>query len=78
VPGAVLYIRVSTAAQEAQTYNLPTQTRKVEDRCERDGLPVLKTFTDAESARTTDRPQFQAMLQYCRAHRGKVTHVVFC
>jgi site-specific DNA recombinase len=77
VPGAVLYIRVSTAAQEAQTYNLPTQTRKVEDRCKRDGLPVLKTFTDAESARTTDRPQFQAMLAYCRKHQGKVTHVVF-
>ena len=77
MPGAVLYIRVSTAAQEAQTYNLPTQTRKVEDRCERDALPVLKTFTDAESARTTDRPQFQAMLAYCRKYRGKVTHVVF-
>ena len=77
MPGAVCYIRVSTAAQEAQTYNLPTQTRKVEDRCERDGLPILKTFTDAESARTTDRPQFQAMLAYCRKHRGKVTHVVF-
>ena len=77
MPGAVCYIRVSTAAQEAQTYNLPTQTRKVEDRCERDGLPVLKTFTDAESARTSDRPQFQAMLAYCRKHRGKVSHVVF-
>ncbi len=75
--GAVLYIRVSTAAQEAQAYNLPTQTRKVKERCERDGLPVLKTFTDAESARTTDRPQFQAMLAYCRKHQGKVTHVVF-
>ena len=45
VPGAVCYIRVPTAAQEAQTYNLPTQTRKVEDRCNRDALPILKTFT---------------------------------
>jgi DNA invertase Pin-like site-specific DNA recombinase len=77
MPGAVLYIRVSTAAQEAQIYNLPTQTRKVEDRCKHDGLPILKTFIDADSARTTDRPQFQEMLTYCREHRGKVTHVVF-
>jgi len=25
---------------------------------------------------TTDRPQFQAMLAYCRAHGNEVTHVV--
>lgn len=78
VPGAVLYIRVSTAEQADQTNNLPTQTRKVENRCKQEGLPVLKKFVDAgESARTTDRPQFQAMMQYCREHRGKITHVVF-
>ena len=78
MPGAVLYIRVSTAEQADQTNNLPTQTRKVEERCQREGLPVLQKFIDAgESARNTDRPQFQAMLQYCRTHRGKVTHVVF-
>ncbi|MFZ0801972.1 MAG: recombinase family protein, partial [Terriglobales bacterium] len=43
----------------------------------REGLSVTKTFTDAESARTTDRPQFQEMLSYCRKHKGKITHVVF-
>jgi site-specific DNA recombinase len=78
VSGAILYIRVSTAEQANEANNLPTQTRKVEDRCKRDSLPILKTFTDAgESARTTDRPQFQAMLEYCRRHRGKVSHIVF-
>ncbi len=40
-------------------------------------LPVLKTFIDAESARTADRTQFQEMLKFCRTHRSKVTHVVF-
>ena len=73
---AVLYVRVSTDEQAGQRHNLPTQKRKVEDRCAREGLDVLKVFTDAESARTTDRPQFQAMLDYCRKHRNKVTHVV--
>jgi site-specific DNA recombinase len=78
VPGALCYIRVSTAEQADQAHNLPTQKRKVEDRCKRDGLPILKTFGDAgESARTSDRPQFQAMLEYCRTHKAKVTHVVF-
>lgn len=56
---------------------MPTQKRKVEERCERDGLTLIKTFTDAgESARTTDRPQFQSMLDYCRKNRGKVKYVV--
>lgn len=75
--GAVLYIRVSSQEQADSPYNLPTQRRKVEDRCKRDALPVLKTFVDAESARTADRTQFQEMLTYCRTHRSKVTHVVF-
>ncbi len=72
------YVRVSTAEQADQANNLPTQQRKCADRCNRDGLPVVKTFTDAgESARTTDRPQFQAMMDYCHKHRARVTHVVF-
>ena len=76
-PNAVCYIRVSTDEQANQAHNLPTQRRKVEERCTRDALPILKTFIDAESARTTDRTQFQAMLDYCRKHKGKITHVVF-
>lgn len=77
MPGALNYIRVSSPEQADQVHNLPTQKRKVEDRCKHDGLPVLKVFVDVESARTDERPQFQAMLEYCRTHRGKVTHVVF-
>lgn len=77
MPGAVTYCRVSTPEQADQAYNLPTQQRKVEERCKREGLSVVKTFTDAESARTTERPQFQAMMAYCRAHKSKISHVVF-
>jgi site-specific DNA recombinase len=76
--GAVTYCRVSTAEQADQANNLPTQQRKVEERCKREALSIVRTFTDAgESARTTDRPQFQEMLAYCRAHKAKVSHVVF-
>ncbi|MFZ3188871.1 MAG: recombinase family protein, partial [Candidatus Sulfotelmatobacter sp.] len=74
---AVLYVRLSTDEQANQVQNLPTQERKCTDRCKRDGLTIDKTFTDAESARTAERPQFQAMLDYCRKHKGKITHVVF-
>jgi site-specific DNA recombinase len=74
---AVVYVRVSTDEQASKVHNLSTQQRKCTDRCTRDCLEVAKTFIDADSARTVDRPHFQAMLDYCRHHKGKITHVVF-
>ncbi|MGA2100970.1 MAG: recombinase family protein [Candidatus Sulfotelmatobacter sp.] len=75
---AVVYVRVSTEEQAGKAQNLPTQKRKCEARCEQEGLTVAKVFTDAgQSARTTERPEFQAMLEYCRKHKGKISHVVF-
>ena len=74
---AIIYVRVSTDEQASKAQNLPTQERKCAARCAQQGWDITKTFTDADSARTTDRPQFQAMLTYCRKHKGKITHVVF-
>jgi DNA invertase Pin-like site-specific DNA recombinase len=75
--GAVLYIRVSTAEQAKQQYNLPVQENKNRDFCQQQNLRVLRLFTDrGESARSTDRTEFQKMLAYCRENRGKVSHVV--
>src|SRR5580704_2051267 len=56
--------------------NIPSQTKKARDDCDRLSLPVLKIFVDEESARTTDRPNLQKLLDYCREHRGKVSHVI--
>lgn len=40
-------------------------------------LAVFEVFIDpGESARTVDRPEFQQMLAYCRAHRREVRYVV--
>jgi site-specific DNA recombinase len=74
---ALVYVRVSTEEQAEKRYNLSTQTNKCTDRCERENLSVIKTFTDAESGRTAERPQLQEMLTYCYKHKSKVTHVVF-
>jgi site-specific DNA recombinase len=73
---AVIYIRVSTEEQASQQHNLPAQERKCVEFCTRNGLEPLKVFTDAESGRTGDRAQFQAMIQYCRENRARITHVV--
>lgn len=73
---AVIYTRVSTDEQASQQHNLPAQERKCVEYCSRNNLEPLKVFTDAESGRTDDRPQFQAMIRFCQQHRARVTHVV--
>src|SRR5207244_4632867 len=75
--GAVCYIRVSTAEQASGNNSLPVQEKKLRDYCKLHDLAVLKVFVDpGESARTTDRPEFQRMLTYCREHRKNISHLI--
>jgi site-specific DNA recombinase len=60
---AVIYLRVSTKEQAEEGYSIPAQAeacrRYIGDR----GWELSDEYVDrGESARTTDRPQFQAML----------------
>jgi site-specific DNA recombinase len=77
VPGAVIYVRVSTEDQARENAaNLPTQQKKCRDHCQREALPVLKVFVDEESARTANRTNLQELLTYCGKNRGAVSQVV--
>jgi site-specific DNA recombinase len=77
VPGALVYIRISDEEQgRRNAANLPTQQKKATDHGTRIGLPILKVFSDEESARTQERDGLQKLLDYCREHRGKVSHVI--
>ena len=76
--GAVIYVRVSSDDQiRRNSANLPTQIRKCQDFCDHEKLEVLKQFNDeGESGRTTDRPAFQKMMQFCRDPKNKGITVV--
>jgi DNA invertase Pin-like site-specific DNA recombinase len=59
---AVIYTRVSTEEQ-AKNLSLETQQRECRDYCERNGYTVDRVFEErGASAKTTVRPEFQAML----------------
>ena len=78
---AVAYVRISSEEQlKKSTTNIATQTRKCAEACERAGLELVKVFTDeGESAykqAASERPQLQAMLNYLKQNKRKVTHVV--
>ncbi len=73
---AVIYCRVSTKEQ-VQNYSLPTQKKACIEYCQRNGFEVNQIFVDeGESAKTTDRTEFQKLLAYCRQNKGKVQYVV--
>src|ERR1700739_395416 len=79
---AVAYVRISSEEQlKKSATSVATQTRKCAEACEREGLELVKVFTDeGESAfkqASSKRPQLQAMLKYIRQNKGKCTHVVF-
>jgi site-specific DNA recombinase len=74
---AVVYCRVSTKEQ-VKNLSLSTQLKACRDYCEREGYEVAREFTDAgESAKTTDRPEFQKLLEFCRLHKREIQFVVF-
>jgi len=76
MPGAVLYARVSTIEQAATNNSLPVQRTKFHTLCAQRNLTALETFVDKQSGRNTERPAFQKMLAYCRAHKHTVSCVV--
>jgi DNA invertase Pin-like site-specific DNA recombinase len=73
--GAVLYCRVSTKDQ-LENFSMETQEAACRQHSKRLGCEVLKVFLEAESAKDTKRPQFQAMLEYCSRNRARISVVV--
>ena len=73
---AVVYCRVSTKEQ-VDNLSLSTQQARCIDFCTQRDWPVLRVFKDeGESAKTTDRPQFQQMLVFCKRKQNDVSYVV--
>ena len=73
---AVIYCRVSTKDQ-VENFSLATQQKACVEFCARNNFAVEKIFIEeGESAKTANRTEFQKMLEYCRAHKGRVHWVV--
>lgn len=73
---AIVYCRVSTAEQ-TKNLSLPTQLAACRAYCERNDFKVVEEFIEeGESAKTTDRPELQRLLEFCRKQKGKVDVLV--
>jgi DNA invertase Pin-like site-specific DNA recombinase len=66
---AVTYLRVSTREQSEEGYSLAAQREACRRHIKEQGWEAVAEFCDAgESARSTDRPQYQALLAYLVEH----------
>ena len=76
----VIYLRVSTDKQakknEQDGFSLPAQEALCRYKAEQLGAEVVRVFRDkGKSAKTADRDDFQAMLDFVRA-RGDIDYVI--
>ena len=73
---AAIYCRVSTEDQ-VKNLSLSTQENACKNYCQQHGFDVDRVFVEeGESAKTTDRTEFQKMLSYCRENKGRVQSVI--
>ena len=73
---AAIYCRVSTKDQ-VQNMSLTTQKQHCVEYCRRHDIDVDRVFTEeGESAKTTDRPEFKKLEQFCKERRGRIQYVV--
>ncbi len=71
----VVYVRVSDEKQ-VDGYSLDSQTELCAKKAEELGYVVSKTFREeGVSAKTTDRPELQELLKYCKTKENKISAV---
>ncbi len=76
MPRAIVYCRVSTQDQ-VRNLSLPTQEKACTDYCRHHDFEVGRVFVDeGQSAKTTERVEFQKMLRYCRKNKGQIEYLV--
>ncbi len=65
---AVLYARVSTPDQQREGYSIPTRVKLLEDYAALNGIAVVSSHVDLETARKSSRTAFGNMLRYLRRY----------
>lgn len=72
----VIYARVSTKEQEREGFSIPAQIKLLDDYALKNGLEVVRAFTDTETAKKAGRTNFNEMLQYLKKNKSVNTILV--
>ena len=71
----LIYTRVSSDEQRQKGYSLDFQYKELVEYCKKQGLTIVKHFTESHTAKKPGRPEFNNMLDY--AHKNKISNLVF-
>lgn len=77
---AVELIRVSTQKQGNSKLGLSSQKAAIKDFCDREGITIIKSFTEIESGGKdiADRSTLQAALKYAQLHNAPIICSTLC
>jgi site-specific DNA recombinase len=77
VKTAVIYTRVSSKEQAEKNLSLDFQKRSIEEYAHRNSFTVSGYFGGTyESAKTDGRKEFKRMLDFIKANKGRVSHIL--
>lgn len=71
----LIYTRVSSDEQRQKGYSLDFQYKEILEYCKKQGLTVVKHFTESHTAKKPGRPEFNNMLDF--AHKKKINNLIF-
>lgn len=69
MPKAVIYTRVSTEEQKNLGFSLADQYSRLLNHCKHKGYDVIKHYEEDHSAKSFNRPEFQAFLEDLKSKR---------
>ncbi len=72
----IIYTRVSTDDQAERGNSLRDQEARLREYCDRTGRTVVAHYQDDHSAKTFDRPQFNALLRFLESNRGAANELL--
>ncbi len=70
---AVIYARVSSAEQEKNGFSIPAQLDLLEKYANDKGFDVVEKFTEAETAKTSGRTEFNKMIKFLKRNKDVKT-----
>jgi site-specific DNA recombinase len=77
VKKAVIYCRVSTKEQVEEGNSLSTQEKICREYALKNSYEIVEIFVEqGESAKTSNRPEFQRLLSYCSNKKNQVNAVI--
>ena len=72
---AVIYARVSSKEQEQSGFSIPAQIRFLSDYATKQGLEIVKIFSESMSAKDEGRIEFDAMFSFLKKHKD-ITNII--